>query len=196
MPDLASVMKRVAESEMCFSNAVQHNSKVSNWLNKQSPDDSFCPIIPGLPDDVAIFCLALIPRKYLPVMASVCKRWRMFIQSKDFISVRKETGILEEWLYFLTSDLDGEGSHWEVMTSLEGKTWMLPPMPGSVKACFGTVVFDGKLLVIGGFFMDGGIQSASADVYQYDTRLNRFVSHKFFVPCDIFQVLNDFVFSC
>lgn len=179
MPDLASVMKLMTESEMCFSTVVQHNSKVSNWLNQQMPFDSFCSILPGLPDDIAMFCLALIPRKYLPVIGAVCKRWRMFIQSKDFIPVRKETGMLEEWIYFLTSDLDGKGSHWEVMSSLEGKTWMLPPMPGSVKAGFGTVVYDGKLLIIGGFSMDGEILSASADAYQYDTRLNRFVSHKF-----------------
>ncbi|KAH0467004.1 hypothetical protein IEQ34_004242 [Dendrobium chrysotoxum] len=173
MPDLAAVIKRVVESEMCFSTAVQHNSKISNRLNQQSPHDSFCSILPGLPDDIAMFCLALIPRKYIPIMGAVCKRWRMFIQSKDFIPVRKETGMLEEWLYFLTSDLDGKGSHWEVMSSLEGKTWMLPPMPGSVKAGFSTVVIDGKLLVIGGFSMNDGIQSTSADVYQYDTRLNR-----------------------
>ncbi|KAG0461131.1 hypothetical protein HPP92_021428 [Vanilla planifolia] len=92
------------------------------------------------------------------------------------MTVRKETGMLEEWLYFLTTDFDGKGSHWEAMNSFGGNSWILPSMPGPVKAGFGTVVFDGKLLIMGGISVDGGIQSPSADVYQYDARLNRWCS--------------------
>ncbi|PKA57739.1 F-box/kelch-repeat protein [Apostasia shenzhenica] len=160
MHDLGSARKWVTESVM---------TNFSDWSS-----DSFCSILPGLPNDVAKFCLALVPRKYLPVMGSVCKRWRSFIQSKEFITIRKETGMIEEWLYFLTSDSQGMGSHWEMMSSLEGKSRMLPQMPGPVKTGFSVVVLGGKLLIIGGLSMDDCVQkNASADVYQYDSCLNR-----------------------
>lgn len=165
---MLSARRRSVKSDLRFSTAAQHIAKSSNWIEEQSLQSSFRSIIPGLPDDVAMFCLALVPRKHLPVMGAVCKRWRSFIESKDFMFVRKVTGMLEEWLYFLTSK-----SHWEVMSSPEGKTWRIPPMPGSLKVDFCTVVFNGKLLIIGGLSKDGGQPSASADVHQYDARLNR-----------------------
>ncbi|KAG0458037.1 hypothetical protein HPP92_022954 [Vanilla planifolia] len=173
MPDVDGLRVWVAESNTSSSAGVLHSSEVSNWLDPEAPLNSFCSILPGLPDDVSKLCLALIPRKYLPVVAAVCKRWRMFIQSKEFISLRKESGMLEEWLYFLTGDLDGNGSHWEVVNSLGGRSWVLPPMPSTIRAGFGIVVLDGKLLILGGLSMDGGIQIASDDVFEYDARLNR-----------------------
>jgi hypothetical protein len=48
-------------------------------------------------------------------------------------------------------------------------------MPGPVKAEFGVVVLNGKLLVMAGYSVIDGTGSASADVYEYDSCLNRFV---------------------
>ncbi|KAK8949479.1 F-box/kelch-repeat protein [Platanthera zijinensis] len=170
---MLSARRRTVEADLRLSAAAQHNSKALSWVDKQSPHDSFRSILPGLPDDVAMFCLALVPRKHLHVMSAVCKRWRSFIQSKDFIFVRKEAGMLEEWLYFLTTGFEDGRSHWEVMSSPEGGIWRIPPMPGPVRVGFCTVVFDGRLLIIGGLSKDGGAASVSADVHQYDARLNR-----------------------
>ena len=55
-------------------------------------------LLPGLPDDVAKHCLALVPRNYFQSMGSVCKLWRKFLQSKEFYVVRKLAGSLEEWI--------------------------------------------------------------------------------------------------
>ncbi|CAA0832665.1 F-box/kelch-repeat protein [Striga hermonthica] len=106
-------------------------------------------------------------------MGAVSKRWRSFIQSKEFTTVRKLAGMLEEWLYILTLDAEGKESHWEVQDCLGNKHRRLPAMPGPIKVGFSVVALNGKLLVIAGYFVVEGTGSVSADVYQYDPCLNR-----------------------
>ncbi|KAJ0988874.1 hypothetical protein J5N97_007230 [Dioscorea zingiberensis] len=181
MPCLVSAKKWLAESEMCFSGGIPNSSagcaRLATRLTPQASLESYCPILPGLPDDVAKYCLALIPRSYFPVMGTVCKRWMSFIQSREFEAVRKQAGKLEEWLYVLTANADGKGSHWEVLSHFGNKHHLLPPMPGPVKTGFGVVVLDGKLLVLAGYSVDNdnGTECVSSDVYQYDSRLNRWM---------------------
>ncbi|XP_057949556.1 F-box/kelch-repeat protein At1g67480 [Malania oleifera] len=171
--------KRFAVSNMCFSNSVQKDalfcSKSSCCSGLQVTNEfveSYNPILPGLPDDVAKYCLALAPRSNFPAMGAVCKKWRSFIRSKEFITVRKLAGVLEEWLYVLTLDDEEKESHWEVLDCLGHGHKVLSPMPGPMKTGFGVVVLNGKLLVMAGFSVDDGTTSASADVYQYDSCLN------------------------
>lgn len=144
--------------------------------NTQEEEEYYCPILPGLPDDLAKYCLALVPRTCMSSMSNVCKQWRSFIQNKEFIVLRKEARKVEEWVYFLTVDEQGKRTQWEV-SSFSGKEpnhRLLPPMPGPVKFGFGIAVFDGKLLVIAGYAMDESKQEqVSSDVYQYDSRLDR-----------------------
>lgn len=177
MPDLVRGKKRLAESNMFFTNSAQQDaatrSKSSSLLTAQATHDFHSPILPGLPDDVAKYCLALVPRSDFPAMGGVCRPWRSFMQSKEFITVRRLAGLLEEWLYVLTTDGEGKGSHWEVLDCLGQKHRDLPPMPGPVKAGFGVVVLNGKLLVMGGYSMIDGTGIASGDVCQYDSCLNR-----------------------
>lgn len=174
--------RRNLQTNMCFSNLIDQDttthSKKDSFLTSQVADDFHSPILPGLPDDVAKYCLALVPRSNFPTMGGVSKRWRSYIKSKEFITVRKLAGLLEEWLYVLNMDGEGKGSHWEVMDCFGQKHHLLPPMPGPIKSGFGVVVLNGKLLVIAGCFdIDtDGTRSATADVYQYDSCLNRFVS--------------------
>ncbi|PIN26110.1 hypothetical protein CDL12_01145 [Handroanthus impetiginosus] len=187
MPGPFSV-KRIKESDMCFSNSVQQDtpaaksdsilsSKVANVnsdsiLSSTVADDCHDSILPGLPDDVSKHCLALVPRSSFPAIAAVSKRWRSFIKSKEFLTVRKLAGVLEEWLYVLTVDAEGKESHWEVLDCFGHKHRELLPMPGPVKAGFGIAVLNGKLLVSAGYSVVAGTGSASADVYQYDPCLN------------------------
>ena len=171
--------KRLTEPNMCFTNLANQDKLIPSQSNhcftSKAPDNDDCPILPGLPDDVAKHCLALVPRSNVPAMGGVSKRWRSFIQSKEFITVRKLAGMVEEWLYFLTMDSEGEGSHWEVMDCLSHKCRSLPPMPGPGKAGFGVVVLNGRLLVMAGYSAVDGTALTSAEVYQYDSFLNRYV---------------------
>ncbi|KAL0372283.1 UNVERIFIED_CONTAM: F-box/kelch-repeat protein [Sesamum calycinum] len=131
------VKERVQESDMCFSNLVQQDAPTArnkSILIPKVSDDLNSPILPGLSDDVSKHCLALLPRSHFPAVGAVCKRWRSFIKSKEFITVRKLAGVLEEWLYVLTVDAEGNGSHWEVLDCLGHKHHQLRPMPGPAKA--------------------------------------------------------------
>lgn len=179
MLGIVSGKKRAIELNMNISNAPEQGTpdhlKGGSCLTSKFADDFHSPILPGLPDDVAMYCLALVPRSNFPSMGFVCKRWRSFIQSKEFIMVRNLAGMLEEWLYVLTVDPEGNGSHWEVLDGLGQKHHELPAMPGPAKVGFGVVVLNGKLLIIAGHAMADGSRSPLADVYQYDSCLNRFV---------------------
>lgn len=154
---------------MCISKSIRKTEVNDDGLD--------CgPVLPGLPDDIAKYCLALVPRSYFPKMGGVSRRWRSFIKSKEFIIVRKLAGLVEEWLYVLTTDAEGDGTHWEVLDCLGNKLSVLPQMPGPMKAGFGVVVLNGKLIVMAGYSMSDGVSSVSSDVYQYDSCLNRFVT--------------------
>ena len=138
--------------------------------------EQYCALIPGLPEDLAKICLALVPRSHFRVMGGVSKRWMSFLESKELIVVRKELGKLEECVYVLTTDAGTKGSHWEVLECQGQKNTPLPPMPGPTKDGFGVVVLDGKLVVIAGYAADRGKECVSDEVYQYDSFLNRYVS--------------------
>ncbi|KAK2969284.1 hypothetical protein RJ640_030825, partial [Escallonia rubra] len=176
MPGFVFGEERPKKFNMCFSNLVRQNSATpprnSSTLLSRSADEFYSPILPGLPDDVAKYCLALVPRSDVPTMGGVSKQWRSFIRSKEFITVRKLAGMLEEWLYVLTVDGAGKGSQWEVLDCSGNKRHLLPPMPGPIKAGFGVVVLNGKLLVIAGYSLIDGTGSASVDVYQFDSCLH------------------------
>ncbi|XP_061974748.1 F-box/kelch-repeat protein At1g67480-like [Populus nigra] len=169
--------KRFLDTSMSFSTLITHEnhqvySKSNLLLASRVADDIDSSILPGLPDDVAKHCLALVPRRYLPAMGAVCKKWRSFLKTKEFITVRKLAGLLEEWFFVLTMDSKGKESHWVVLDCLGHKRQLLPPMPGSTKAGFGVVVLNGKLLVMAGYSVIEGTGTASADVYEYDCYLN------------------------
>ncbi|EPS58108.1 hypothetical protein M569_16708, partial [Genlisea aurea] len=162
---------------MCFSSSVtardDETVKSSSVLVSRTTDDvHYSPLLPGLPDDVSKHCLALVPRSHLPVMGAVSKRWRSFIKSGEFVTVRRLAGVLEERLYILTVDVNGKGSHWEVLDCFGNKQSELPQMPGPAKVSFGVVVLNGKLIVLAGYSLIDGIVSVSDDAYQYDSFLN------------------------
>ena len=170
--------KRFLDTNMSFSTLITHeNPPVYSKSNlSRVADDNDGSILPGLPDDVAKYCFALVPRRYLPAMGAVCKKWRSFLKTKEFITVRKLAGLLQEWLFVLTMDSGGKESQWKVLDCLGVKRQLLPPMPGPTKTGFGVVVLNGKLLVMAGYSVIDGTGTASADVYEYDCYLNRFVS--------------------
>lgn len=180
MPGFVSGKKRLMEPNMCFNALIEQHasirSKGNSRLTSEVANDLYSPILPGLPDDVSKYILALVPRSNFPTMGAVSKRWRSYIRSKEFVTIRQLLGLLEEWLCILTMDAEGKQSQWEILNCKGNKNRRLPLMPGPVKAGFGVVVINGKLLVMAGYSVIDGTGSACADVYQYDPCLNRFVS--------------------
>lgn len=130
-------------------------------------------LIPGLPEDMAKICLALVPRRDFPAMGAVSRRWMSFIGSREFSTVRKEVRKIEEMVYLLVDEAGEKGSRWEVLE--EHKNRAIPPMPGLKKVGFGVVVLYGKLYVMAGYADVHGKDCVSDEVYHYDARLNRYI---------------------
>ncbi|CAA0818339.1 F-box/kelch-repeat protein [Striga hermonthica] len=144
------------------------HSKIPKFTEDHFPITS---LLPGLPDDVSKLCFALIPRVHFPAMAAVSKHWRSFLKSREFITVRKLAGKVEEWLYVLTAY--SEENRWEVLDRSGKKQSRVPKMPGPDKSGFGVVVLNGKLIVVAGYCSAAdGSKSVSRDVYEYDACLN------------------------
>ena len=48
------------------------------------------PLICGLPDDIALICLARVPRKYHALLRCVSKRWRDLVSSEEWHAYRQK----------------------------------------------------------------------------------------------------------
>lgn len=131
-------------------------------------------LIPGLPEDVAKMCLALVRRDDFPSLTKVSKAWWNYVQTQEFYHTRKGVGTLEEWLYILTVASDMKSTQWEVLNPKQKGNWkVLPRMPGLVKVGAGTSVVNEKLVVLGGLVLDDEKSCPSAEVYIYDPVLDK-----------------------
>ncbi|GAB2217936.1 hypothetical protein Droror1_Dr00001150 [Drosera rotundifolia] len=59
-----------------------------------------CDIIPGLPDDIALDCLARVPFRYQSTVKSVCHDWRHLFCDSLIVTERRRLGLSEN-LFFL-----------------------------------------------------------------------------------------------
>ncbi|KAM7256087.1 hypothetical protein ACFE04_011828 [Oxalis oulophora] len=107
------------------------------------------PLIEGLPDAVAIRCLARVPFHLFPKLELVSRSWRSAIRSTELYKVRKELGSSENLL--CVSAFDPE-NFWQLYDPLRDLWITLPVLPSRVRhlAHFGAVSTAGKLYVLGG----------------------------------------------
>lgn len=136
--------------------------------NSQIPghENSVTDLIPGLPDDLAMLCLIRLARKYHHILRGVSKKWRSFITSHLFVSLRQKLGLSEGWVYVLSRD-SSECLHWDVLDPSE-RMWMaLPAMPPTCLRRFGMAceVLDGQLYFIGGC---GKFEDPTNEVHVFD----------------------------
>ncbi|XP_059283348.1 F-box/kelch-repeat protein At1g16250 [Lycium ferocissimum] len=115
------------------------------------------PIIPGLPDDLALRCLAMISHGYHGILETVCKRWRRLFHSAEYSNYKAREGWCENWLFVLT---EGSGNQW-IAYDPEADRWHpLPRIPMShpeqEHVGFSCVCVLNKFLVIGGTYGERG----------------------------------------
>lgn len=111
-----------------------------------------CPLLPGLPDDLAIACLIRVPRADHWKLRLVCRRWFRLLAGNYFYSLRRRLGLAEQWVYAVKCDRDGRVS-WDVLDPGRGAWRALPPVPGEYAdaAGFGCAVLGGcHLYLLGG----------------------------------------------
>ncbi|KAL7243112.1 hypothetical protein ACSBR1_015514 [Camellia fascicularis] len=118
------------------------------------------PLIPGLPDDVALNCLLRVPVLRHPPCRFVCKRWYLLFISKDrFFTLRKELGFRVPWLFVFAFHKCTGKIQWQVLDLTHLSWHALPPMPCKDKVCpHGfrciSIPSEGTLFVCGGMVSD------------------------------------------
>ncbi|KAL0723623.1 hypothetical protein Bca4012_038222 [Brassica carinata] len=114
------------------------------------------PIIPGLPDDLALRCIAKLSHGYHGALECVSRRWRDLVRSEDYSCYKARNGWSGSWLFVLT---EGFKNRW-VAYDPEADRWH--PLPRNNIASvqdgwdhcgFECVCVSSCLLVIGGFYV-------------------------------------------
>ncbi|XP_074263315.1 F-box/kelch-repeat protein SKIP4 [Silene latifolia] len=137
-------------------------------------ESSHCSLIHGLPDDIALFCLARVPRKYHTALKCVSKRWRDLICSDEWRDHRRKNNLGESWIYALCRDKNSDQlccysldpsctrqGCWKSVSSF-------PPRCLKRKG-MGFEVIGKKLYLLGGC---GWSEDAIDEVYCYDVAAN------------------------
>lgn len=130
------------------------------------------PILRGLPDDIALFCLARIPRKYHALLKCVSKRWRELVCSEEWHSYRQKHNLAETWIYSLCRDKFEQLCCYVLDTNEWRRGWkpiqVLPTRTLKRKG-MGFEVLGKKIYLLGGC---GWIEDATDEVYCYDATSN------------------------
>lgn len=132
------------------------------------------PVIPGLPDDLALRCLAKVSHGYHGRLEAVSKRWKEFIRGEEFSSFKAREGWCGNWLFVLT---EGSDDQW-VAYDPDADIWHPLPKIKREQPCkhvgFSCVCVSNKFLVIGGAYSFSDPASShlkpviTNDVFQFD----------------------------
>ncbi|KAL8500016.1 hypothetical protein ACS0TY_019852 [Phlomoides rotata] len=144
-------------------------SNVGTDCSNQSVEQS---LIPGLPDDIALSCLARVPRKYHPVLNCVSKRWKELVSSEEWCSYRSKHQLEETWIYALCRDKSDQLCMYVLDPGQSKRVWKrIHGLPGSClrRKGVGFEVLGKKVYLFGGC---GWIEDATDEVYCYDASLN------------------------
>ncbi|KAL9227520.1 hypothetical protein vseg_003201 [Gypsophila vaccaria] len=106
-------------------------------------------LIEGLPDAVALRCLAFVPYYLHLKLELVSRTWRAAIRSRELFKAREEVGYTEEFLCVCAFEPD---NLWQLYDPLHDVWITIPVLPSKIRhlANFGAVSTGGKLFVLGG----------------------------------------------
>ncbi|CAN8293115.1 unnamed protein product [Cochlearia groenlandica] len=109
-------------------------------------------VIPGLPDDLALRCLAKLSHGYHGVLECVCRSWRDLVRSVEYSSYKASNGWLGNWLFVLS---ERSKNQWVAYDPEADKWHPLPRARVVGNDChsgFACVCVSNCLLVIGGCY--------------------------------------------
>lgn len=111
------------------------------------------PLIPGLPDDLALRCLARISHGFHGSLQAVCKSWRDLLCSNEYAGYKASKGWCGNWLFVLTENAE---NHW-IAYDPDANRWhpvpKIPDIPGGwLQRGFSCVCVCNQLLIIGGSY--------------------------------------------
>ncbi|KAB2007658.1 hypothetical protein E1A91_D10G047300v1 [Gossypium mustelinum] len=141
------------------------------------------PLIPGLPDDVALNCLLRLPVECHTACKAVCKRWHFLLGNKErFFTSRKELGFKDPWLFVLAFQKCTGEIEWQVLDLTNFSWHSIPTMPCKDNICphgISCVSFpsEGALFVCGGM-MASDVDSPLDLVFKYEIQKNNWTVMK------------------
>lgn len=106
-------------------------------------------LIEGLPDEVALRCLARVPLYLHPKLEVVSRSWQAAIRSPELFKARQEVSSSEDFLCVCAFDPE---NLWQLYDPVRNLWITLPILPSKIRhlAHFGVVSTAGKLFVLGG----------------------------------------------
>ncbi|MBA0547910.1 hypothetical protein Golob_019041, partial [Gossypium lobatum] len=170
---VAGAKKYVPRTKLCLQPSIKPS--IHPTRNKAARSNRSCyqsPLLPGLPDDLAIACLVRVPRVEHRKLRVVCKRWYRLLSGNFFYSLRKSLGIAEEWIYIIKRDREGKIS-WHAFDPVYQLWQPLPPVPKEYSEAlgFGCAVLSGcHLYLFGGKDL---LKGSMRRVIFYSARTNK-----------------------
>ncbi|KAJ3702705.1 hypothetical protein LUZ61_006410 [Rhynchospora tenuis] len=164
--------KFVPGAKLCLQPEIKPNTRRKPRSSRKDRARTQAPLLPGLPDDLAIACLIRVPRAVHPNLRLVCKRWNRLLSGNYFYSLRKKTGMAEEWVYVFKRDREGKIS-WQAFDPIYQLWKPLPPVPPEYSEAlgFGSAVLSGCYL-----YLFGGkdpMKGSMRRVVFYNARTNK-----------------------
>lgn len=169
---VAGAKKYVPGTKLCLQPDIKPSIHPTRQKPPRDRNRSQAPLLPGLPDDLAIACLIRVPRIEHFKLRLVCKRWYRLLAGNFFYSLRKNLGIAEEWIYIMKRDRDGKLS-WLAFDPMHQLWQSLPPIPREYSETldFGCAVLSGcHLYLFGG---KDPVKGSMRRVVFYSARTNK-----------------------
>lgn len=144
------VLQGVFGFEIAYVNAPVHQEITSEEsYEKDETVIIMSELIEGLPDAVALRCLARVPFYLHPRLELVSRSWRAAIRSSELFKARQEVGATEDLLCVCAFEPE---NLWQLYDPLHDLWITLPVLPSKIRhlANFGAVSTAGKLFVLGG----------------------------------------------
>ncbi|ERN07271.1 F-box protein AFR [Amborella trichopoda] len=132
------------------------------------------PLIPGLPDDIAVSCLLRLPFPHQLNVRSVSSSWNRSISSPSFLKLKKKQSPASPYLFVFAFQISTAKLHWQAFDPRSRLWFLLPPMPCTKPVCppgfaCTSIPQQGTFFVCGGLRSDTESPMDSIFVYRAST---------------------------
>ncbi|XP_002986659.2 F-box/kelch-repeat protein At5g60570 [Selaginella moellendorffii] len=147
-------------------NGYHHTSTSSSGFENGDPledeeHDEEQELIPGLTDDLALLCLARLPRSTYWQYFTVSRKFYDKLKRGEIYKARQQLGIVEQWMYILS---DGHQRVWRAFNPRE-RTWR---QLQSIPSDYAFEVSDKETLTAGTQLLVRGMEIKGYVVWIYD----------------------------